>query len=98
MTKFWPVSLMLNSPALEAEHRHELTCFRVTGISEQTMLICRTLACQYRGMDITMLHSEGVSLQRVYLKHPTPENWLSLERNVFIDTGDNFGFNVAPLH
>lgn len=98
MTKYWPASTMLESPALTTEQKLELVNFRLTGISEQTMQICHALTRSYQGMDIVMLYTEGTSLQRVYLKRPPEINFLRLERNVFIDTGDNFGFNVATLH
>lgn len=98
MTKFWPASIMLNSPSLRPEQKLELINYRVTGISEHTLRACRNVANCARGADITMLATDGVPLHRVYLKHPTRENWLALERNVFIDTGDNFGFSVDTLH
>lgn len=98
MTKFWPASMLLTSAALRPEQKLELLNFRLTGISEPTLQACRHITSQIQGCDITMLHTEGVSLRRVYLKHPTRENWLRLERNVFIDTGNNFGLNVDVLH
>lgn len=89
---------MMNSSALRPEQKLELLNYRITGISEQTLIACREIANRSQGADITMLVTEDASLHRVYLKHPTQENWLTLERNVFIDTGDNFGFNVDTLH
>ncbi len=89
---------MLNSPALRPEQKLELMNFRITGISEQTLQACHNITSHMQGADITMMHTEGTSLRRVYLKHPTRENWLTLERYVFIDTGENFGFNVDVLH
>lgn len=98
MTKYWPASVMLNSPFLRHDQKLELVNYRATGISEQTLQACRSVASQVQGLDVTMLHTEGAPLKRVYLKHPTRENWLALERNVFIDTGENFGLNVEALH
>lgn len=98
MTKFWPASLMMNSSALRPEQKLELLNYRITGISEQTLIACHEIASRSQGADITMLVTEGTPLHRVYLKHPTRENWLSLELSLFIDTGEGFGFNVDTLH
>lgn len=100
MTKYWPASMMLKSAALRPEQKLELMNFRLTGISEQTLQLCHNLTKHWQGMDITMLYTEGnpALYRRVYMKRPTYENWLALERNIFIDTGENFGFNVDVLH
>lgn len=98
MTKYWPASVALNSLALKPEQKVELMNYRLTGISEQTFQACRQIVSQARGYDITMLHTEGAPLKRVYLTLPTQENWLALELCVFIDTGSHFGFNVEALH
>jgi len=98
MTKFWPVSVMLRSPALRSEQKIELTSYRTTGISQNTFNVCRHLASQMQGCDITMMYTEGSPLKRVYLKHPTPEAWRTLELEILIDTGYSFGMNVDTLH
>ena len=98
MTRFWPVSIMLNSAALKPEQKLELTSYGTAALSEQTFRICMYIASLAQGMDITMLSTEGVPLRRVYLKHPPLENWMRLERAVFIDTGCGFAFNVDALH
>lgn len=98
MTKYWPVSMLMNSAALRPEQKLELLNFRISGISESTLQAVRNFTYQIEGADITMLHTEGATLRRVYLKHPTEKNWLALERHIFIDTGENFGFNVDILH
>lgn len=98
MTKFFPMSAMLRSVALRPEQKLELVNAKLIGISAPTMKTVHALTGVMQGFDITMLYNEGTPLRRVYLQHPTQENWLALERNVFIDTGCGFGLNVDALH
>lgn len=98
MTRFWPMSYLLNSPALSAGQKLELQNYRLVGISTHTLRTCRYVLNQMQSEDITIMHSEGAPFRRVYLKHPTQENWLALEREIFLDFGDGFGLNVDRVH
>lgn len=92
------MSAVRNNPALRHDQRFELFYYRTAGISESTFALCRELTSKMQGCDITMMCTEDAPLKRVYLKHPTRENWLALELEVFIDTGEGFGLNVEALH
>lgn len=99
--RYWPIAPMMDSPNLQDWQKSELT-FLKSGrgrTSESTLQVCHTLALNTIACtSMLLIRSQDAPFRRVYVKHPTRENWLALERGGFVDTHDGFGFIMDALH
>lgn len=88
--------MFLHGSTLQPTQKHEIMQGRM---SYGTLTACHQFACNKLACyDMTIIWSENAPLRRVYLRHPTQENWLALERSGFFMTADNFGFVMDALH
>lgn len=96
MTAYWPTSTVVQrlTPAQNAEvTRAHL------GISWPTMTAChRATSGLPAETTLALVCSEGVGVRRVYLQHPSFEQWMALERGGFVEIWDEFGFIMDALH
>lgn len=101
MMYYWPLAPMLRSPELQPEHKADLMTLGTAHatMSESTLTACHRLACKLPACkSLVIMSSEGAPMRRVYLKHPTNEEWDALERGGFVTAFNNFGFIMDALH
>lgn len=97
--KYWPVNAFLNHRRTPMGCRLELLNVAGLRLSEESLVACHQLSMTIPACtSLALICSEGAPTRRVYLKHPTMENWLQIERGGFIDTGEGFGFLMDALH
>lgn len=102
MMRYWPLSVVMQSPLLGDWDRAALTLLR-TGhmrkIPNDTLYTCHNAAQKIPACtSMLLMHTEDAGIRRVYVRHPTQENWLTLERGGFVDTGTGFGYVMDALH
>jgi hypothetical protein len=99
--KYWPSMHMMNCGRLEFRHRVHLSALlsRRAPIPHETMTALHKVACTLPACtSMALIFSEGAPVRRTYLRHPTQENWLQLERGGFIATDEDFAFILDALH
>lgn len=99
---YWPVSLFLGSPFLTQESKEELLAIGQPGtvLSQKVMVACHQIAAQSpdNGASMVLICNEDAPTRRVYLRQPSNENWLALERGGFVAAHNGFGFVLDALH
>lgn len=93
--------MMLRSPALHPAIKIDVARCAYEGIPIPygSMAVCHSIAFSLPACtDLALVHSVGCTTHLVYLRHPTRENWLTLERSGFVATENDFGFTKERLH
>lgn len=99
--KFWPVSVIAASPMLNNAHKWELSHVNVTKeLSEMTMLACYQCAdaMPVSPSPLAVAYDIEDTARFIYLGPPTMQDWLRLERRVFMVNNGVFGLMVDALH
>lgn len=71
-----------------------------TVLSDSTLTACHQIAEHNpnSGVSLVLICSEDAATRRAYLRRPSNEDWLALERGGFVATQGNFGFVLDGLH
>jgi len=97
---YWPTTLIAKDPELHHTQVWELMCAERVQMSESTLMMAarivdRTKACLSPMM---LIYSDGGPVRRIYLKHPSPEDFAALERGGFVASQQSFGYICDVLH
>lgn len=99
--KYWDTHELINSGKLRQRHRRDIKRLLDVGVplpNATLYEVYQIMKTQPACTSLVMVRSEGCAIRRVYLEHPTQENWLALERTGFTLTDDHFGFIMDALH
>lgn len=82
--KYWPLSLIAESPLLPPAYFMEVTdAGRTCNMSRGAFLACGDVAMRTAPVDapnMVVMESPGAPARRVYVRFPECEEWLRLER------------------
>lgn len=97
MTSYWPASKVMQH--LKPEQQFQVMNAVRLGIPRNTMEACHYATSKIPAdTTLALIHSEGIGSRHVYLRYPTYEQWMALERDGFVEVWDDFGYVINGLH
>lgn len=99
--RYWPVSLVFSSPILNGVYKLELSRMSAARPLSRGawVAICQCVDAMPTNISpLTLAPNEDGRTHFVYLGPPTMEDWLRLERKIFVLHNGDFGLSVDTLH
>lgn len=100
--RYWPFSVIKNSPLMPPGHAWELSQFYSRRPSEPAFQACLDVARQTASINapnLLFVESEGAPLRYIFAGHPTLDEWSRLERSgVHEDRNGYLFMTLEALH